>query len=58
MKEPESEARIVIRSAQRAPEEGRFLTVFTFSLLRTSNAHICRCSKSGGKKVTGIVGFG
>ena len=33
-----------------------FLTALTFSLPKTSSAHICRCSKSGGKKVTAIVG--
>jgi hypothetical protein len=40
----------------KAPREERFLTALTFSLLKTSITHICRCSKSGGKKLTDIVG--
>ena len=31
------------------------LTALTFSLLKTSSTHICRCSNSGGKKVTDIT---
>ena len=39
----------------RGPWGGEFLTALTSSFLKTSSTHICRCSKSGGKKVTVIL---
>jgi hypothetical protein len=45
---------ITIRDGHK-PLEKRFRTSLTFSFLNTSNAHIWRCSKSGGKKVTDIA---
>ena len=45
---------IAIRNNQISLER-RFLTALTFSLLKTSSTHICRCSNSGGKKVTDIT---